>query len=198
MRWDRFFDDLEDQIDAEWEAERAALDSEAERLRISRIPLRERLVALAAHGHAAAVDLAGGAVLTGAVRTVGADWLALGGEEDAGGIALVPLSAVTGLGLPHAELLRTARDAGAGPSLRQRMSFGFVLRDLARRRVPVRVHTVGGRTRTGTIDRAGLDHFDLALHDPGEPRRLGGVEGHRIIVFDAVAWVRVEGRDGLP
>ena len=47
MRWDRFFEDLEDQLDSEWEAERAALDTEAERLRLSRVALRERLVALA-------------------------------------------------------------------------------------------------------------------------------------------------------
>ena len=32
MRWDRFFEDLEDQLDSEWEAERAALDTESERL----------------------------------------------------------------------------------------------------------------------------------------------------------------------
>ena len=34
VRWDRFFEDLEDQLDSEWEAERAALDTEAERLRL--------------------------------------------------------------------------------------------------------------------------------------------------------------------
>ena len=43
MRWDRFFDDLEGQLASEWEAERAALDTEAERLRLSRVALRERL-----------------------------------------------------------------------------------------------------------------------------------------------------------
>nr|MDQ2699570.1 hypothetical protein [Actinomycetota bacterium] len=47
MRWDRFFEDLEDQLSSEWEAERAALDTEAERLRLSRVTLRDRLVALA-------------------------------------------------------------------------------------------------------------------------------------------------------
>ena len=33
MRWDRLFDDLEAQASAEWEAERAALASESERVR---------------------------------------------------------------------------------------------------------------------------------------------------------------------
>jgi hypothetical protein len=46
VRWDRFFDDLEDQLASEWEAERAALDTEAERLRLSRVALTERLTLL--------------------------------------------------------------------------------------------------------------------------------------------------------
>ena len=39
MRWDRFFDDLEGQLASEWEAERAVLDSESERLRVARMTL---------------------------------------------------------------------------------------------------------------------------------------------------------------
>ncbi len=50
MRWERFFDDLEDQLASEWEAERAALDSEAERLRLAHVALRERIAALAGGG----------------------------------------------------------------------------------------------------------------------------------------------------
>ena len=62
MRWDRFFDDLEDQLASEWEAERAALDTEAERLRLSRVQLSERLTLLVARDGAsqavASFDLA--------------------------------------------------------------------------------------------------------------------------------------------
>lgn len=50
MEWDRLFEDLEDQIASGWEAERAALDAEAERLRIARLDLRTRLGALADEG----------------------------------------------------------------------------------------------------------------------------------------------------
>ena len=46
VRWDLFFEDLEDQLASEWEAERAALDTEAERLRLSRMQLRARVAAL--------------------------------------------------------------------------------------------------------------------------------------------------------
>ena len=73
------------------------------------------------------------------------------------------------------------------------MTFGFVLRDLVRRRVGVAVHLTTGRALTGTIDRAGADHLDLALHDAGAPRRADALAGHRILPFGAVAWLRVDG-----
>ena len=73
------------------------------------------------------------------------------------------------------------------------MTFGFVLRDLVRRRVGVVVRLSSGRALTGTIDRAGADHFDLALHEPGTPRRADAIAGHRIVLLAAVAWVGVEG-----
>ena len=52
MRWDRFFEDLEDQLDSEWEAERAALDTEAEKT------LYERLKALTERGGGALLSIA--------------------------------------------------------------------------------------------------------------------------------------------
>src|SRR5690606_29746591 len=78
MRWDRFFEDLEDQLDSEWEAERAALDSEAERLRLSRVTLRERVAALC--GEAAgevSLEVTGSTALSGRIGAVGKDWVAL-------------------------------------------------------------------------------------------------------------------------
>lgn len=198
MRWDRFFEDLEDQLDSEWEAERAALDSEAERLRLSRISLRERLVALAATGEGgASFDLSDQSVVTGRVSAVGADWVAVAPDPTGVGV-LVPLSAVVAVGLTQVDLVGSARATSAGPELRRRMSFGFVLRDLARKRVPVRVQIATGRSLTGTIDRAGSDHFDLALHDAGSPRRRGEVAGYRLVSLAAVASVRPEAPAILP
>lgn len=198
MRWERFFEDLEDQLDSEWEAERAALDTEAERVRLSRIALRERLVALTAAGCGVSVDLADGTVLTGTVAAVGADWLALGSDTGPAGVSIAPLASVSGLAVPHADLLASARRASAGSVLRQRMTFGFVLRDLARRRVPVTVHLATGRALSGTIDRAGADHLDLAVHDPGAPRRADAVRGHRILSFTGVVWVRPDAPTAVP
>lgn len=189
MRWERFFEDLEDQLDSEWEAERAALDTEAERVRLSRILLRERLVALAAGSADLSLELGEGTVLAGRLEAVGSDWAALASSAARPVTSLIPLRAVAGMALSHAHVLSSAREASAGPAMRQRMSFGFVLRDLARRRVPVTVEA-GARVYSGTIDRAGADHLDIALHDLGAPRRADALLGHRIVSFAAVAWVR--------
>jgi hypothetical protein len=196
MRWDRFFDDLEDQLASEWEAERAALDSEAERLRLSRMPLRDRLVSLIEREGAASApsfELRDGTVVVAEVSGIGADWAALQPLELRAGAVLVPLDAIMCIGMPHADVLRSARATSARPSLSDRMTLGFALRDLVRRRISVTLHLVHGRALAGTIDRAGSDHVDLALHDPGAPRRSGEVSGHRIVPLAAIAWIRLEG-----
>lgn len=196
MRWDRFFDDLEDQLASEWEAERAALDTEAERLRLSRVTLRERLIALAdptGAGPVVTADLAGGTTLSARVTASGADWVALAPVEARVGAVLTPLTSLVSIGMPHADLLRSARPVESRTSLADRMTLGFVLRDLVRRRTPVVVQLAAGRSLHGTIDRAGADHLDLALHEPGSPRRADAVTGYRVVPFAALAWVRLEG-----
>lgn len=198
MRWDRFFEDLEDQLSSEWEAERAALDTEAERLRLARVTLRERLMTLTGDGDHM-IDVGDEEVLRGRVAAVGADWVALEAEAARPGALVVPLTAIRSIAAAHADLLRSARPgpAAARRSLADRMSLGFVMRDAARRRVPVEIRLLGGRRLSGTIDRAGADHLDLALHAPGTPRRASEVSGHRMVPFAAVSCVRLDaGRDG--
>lgn len=193
VRWDRFFEDLEDQLDSEWEAERAALDTEAERLRMARLTMHERMTALARGTETpVTVDLLGDLSETGVVAGVGPDWIALDAPSAPHhGAVLIPLSALVSVALPHAEVLRSARGATPG-RLQERMTFGFVLRDVVRRRVAVTVVTTGGRAFVGTADRAASDHLDVALHDRDVPRRADLVMGHRIIPFAAIAAVRLD------
>lgn len=193
MRWDRFFDDLEDQLASEWEAEKAALDSETERLRLSRVPLRDRLTVMSEEGQATAAsfELRDGSLLRARVSGMGADWAALEPAEGRTGALIVPLSAMVSIGMPHPDLLRSAR-AVAPSSLRERMTLGFALRDLMRRRVGVTLHLAGGRSFAGTIDRAGADHLDLALHEPGAPRRAQDISGYRLVPFEAILWLRLD------
>lgn len=198
VRWERFFEDLEGQLDSEWEAERAALETESARLRLSRIPLRSRLVALSEQGAAVSLDLSDGTTLAGRLRAVGADWLAIAGDGSLRALWLVPIAKISAAGMPHVDLLDSARQADAGGALRQRMTFGFVARDFARKRVPVTIQVAGGRLLSGTIDRAGADHLDLALHDAGAPRRAGDVLGHRVVAFGAIVWLRPDAAVSVP
>jgi hypothetical protein len=198
MRWDRLFEDLEDQLASEWEAERAALDSEAERLRLSRLPLQDRLrtlIAREADAGGAAVELVDGTVLSVRMTAVGADWIGVDGTTGQRTAGLIPFGAVGSIALPTPEILLSARpDVPMPPQRRlaERMTLGFVLRDLARRRLPVTLHLVGGASLSGTIDRALHDHLDLALHDAGAPRRSGAVTGMRIVPFAALGWLRLD------
>ncbi|MBO0980533.1 hypothetical protein [Microbacterium sp. SD291] len=203
MHWDRLFEDLEGQLASEWEAERAALDAESERLRISRLDLRSRLRVLCASATVATVDLPGMRRIRVRLQSLGADWVAAAQADDAGtgrprAILIIPLHAVRGLALDHGMLLASLDAALEDtPSLRERMTLGFVLRDLARRRVAVRLTTVDGDDLHGTIDRAGSDHLDLAVHDQGDARVAAAVRSFRVVPFDALASVQASG-DQLP
>jgi hypothetical protein len=196
MRWDRFFEDIEDQLASEWEAERLALETEAERLRLSRLALRERLEALIpadAEAPALALELSDGTALRAPLAGLGADWLLAAPWGSRSGAALVPLTSVVSIGMPHAELLRSARPTNPPPSsaVSRRATFGFAVRDLVRRRCGVTVHAVGERSLSGTIDRAGADHLDLAVHDAGGVRRTAEVNGYRMVPFSALVWIAV-------
>ena len=190
MEWEHLFDDLEGQLDAEWEAQRAALDAESERLRISKLALRDRLRTVSGGPETILLELISGDRWSATLSVLGADWLGACAEGDPR-LRIVPLDAVQSIGLDHGRLLASLGPQDAAPSLREQMGLGFVLRDLARRRTPVQITLRSGATLHGTIDRAGSDHLDLAVHDPGEARRTRGVQGFRMLPFGAVAWVRL-------
>lgn len=203
MHWDRLFEDLEGQLASEWEAERAMLDAESERLRIARLDLRTRLRVLCTAGSDATIDLGSGRRLPVTLQTLGADWIAVAsrGTGSAGGTPaglLLPLHAIAGLTTDHGMILASLEEpSSAETGLRERMTLGFVLRDLARRRVPVHISTHGGDDVHGTIDRAAADHLDLAVHDSGQARLAGAVHGFRIIPFASLVAVRTSG-DQMP
>lgn len=190
VHWDRLFEDLEGQLASEWETERAALDAESERLRIARLALISRLRVLAQRGARVTLELSGERRAM-RVQAVGADWIGMQPAEHPG-VLLVPLHAVGSIETDHGMLLDSLAEQDVPATLRERMTLGFVLRDLARRRVAVRVALRDGGRHHGTVDRAGADHFDLAVHDPGEPRRAAAVRAFRIVPFDAVLWVGVD------
>lgn len=193
MRWERFFDDLEVQLASEWEAERAALDSEAERLRLASVTMRERLRALCDREECAiTVEFSDGATVVASVDGVGADWVSLGPRGVSGRAILAPLTGIRGLRLTQTDLIASARPLSAPHPVAERITFGYALRDLARRRVAVDVYIVGGGSFHGTVDRAGADHLDLAVHERGSFRRADAVTGFRIVPFAAVVRLVVD------
>ncbi|GAA3610661.1 hypothetical protein LG314_09680 [Agrococcus terreus] len=187
MRFDDLFDDLESQLEAELGAERRDLEAEEERFRVGRLELHERI---AAAPRTLDLTLRGGGRIRLRRMALGRDWLnglvLEGAPADTG--ALVPLRAIAGIELDADGAAASVRPQSAG-DLSRRLSFAFALRDLARRRAHVILE--GPHPLSGTIDRVGRDHLDLALHEPGASPRLGTVRSWRIVPFDAFDWVRL-------
>jgi len=193
MRWDHLFDDLEGQLERELTAEEQDLGVEEERLRLGRLSVRDRIVALHEAGHPITMTLMTGERLVLALDTLGRDWASATVLDGAVRTArcLVPFGSVVALSLGHGHVeasLLPARDARAEASLSKRLGLPFVLRDLCRRRWALDL-VVDATTLHGTIDRVGRDHLDLAMHEPGVPRRNSAVREVRIVPLERIALV---------
>jgi hypothetical protein len=193
MRWDDLFDDLESQLASERDAEERDARADEERVRIGRLLLRERLEAYATASRstvALTLELPAGDRVIVRPMTFGRDWLS--GETataDARGRGcIVPIASISAVSVPAGEVPRTLAPlpgTGGGPRVSDRIGLPFVLRDLCRRRVTIEIHTPGG-VRTGTIDRAGRDHLDLAVHERDTARRQRNVAQVLLIPFTSV------------
>lgn len=198
MRWNNLFDDLEGQLEQELGAEEIDLRSEEERLRLGRMTVRDRLLAL---HHSAATTVI--RVLLGpsgpAVRlepgAFGRDWFSaeLVDETPRRRQVIVPLAAVSALELEAAQVAPSLTQVDRSPpagGLSHRLGLAFALRDLCRRRAALELTLLGG-TVHGTIDRVGRDHLDLAVHEPGAARRDPDVLAYRVIPFAQLLLVRM-------
>lgn len=195
MRWDHLFDDLAGQLEHELQSEEADLRQEEERLRLGRLPLRDRLVALREAGDAGTAlircRLRSGETVRLRLVTIGRDWMAGDlGEPGGRDQAIVPFSAVEALLLEPAQATLSLEPVHERSELAARLGIAFLLRDLCRRRAVVTVRTSTGDA-TGTIDRVGRDHLDLAEHDRDRPRRAAEVQQVRVIPTEQVLLVRV-------
>lgn len=193
MRWDHLFDDLAGQLEHELQSEEADLHQEEERLRLGRLAIRDRLVGLrqAPGGALATVQcrLRSGELERVRLVTVGRDWLA--GDLTGGALArqvVMPFTAIEGLLLTPEQARCSLGPETERSELAARLGVTFLLRDLCRRRVVVGVRTLTA-TVTGTIDRVGRDHFDLAEHDREVSRRVTEVRQVRIVPTDQVLLV---------
>jgi hypothetical protein len=198
MRWDRLFDDLEGQLEQELGAEELDEHAEGERLRLGRLALRDRLVALhdeLGDEETLAIVLADGDLVSVRPTDFGRDWFVAELLDTAHRRtrAIIPFSGVAALQLTRGQVeasLTPAAEPGGASTLSARLTLPFVLRDLCRRRAAVDLRTTTGSVH-GTIDRVGRDHLDLAVHERGQSRRESSVQHYRVVPLDQLLLVRL-------
>jgi len=198
MRWDDLFNDLEGQLERDLTAEEADLRAEEERLRLARLGIRDRLMSV--HAAAGAIDttvhlvLKDSSLVAVTPSTFGRDWFTgeLEHSDSRSFPCVVPLSGIATVVFSREQVHRSlaAVEGDAERSLSARLGLGFVLRDLCRRRTPVELRLSSG-TVSGTLDRVGRDHCDLAVHDAGGIRRESLVTEFRLVPFNEVLLVRL-------
>ena len=182
MRWKSLFEDLEAQVEA---AERSELEAEVrDRTRREAALVRTSDRLRAAVGHPLGVTVVGAGLLRGVLLDAGEDWLLL--QEAGGAETLVPSAAllgVTGLG-------RATSAPGSEGQVARRLDLRWALRGLARSRAGVQLVVRDGTPLSGTLDRVGAHHVELAEHLQGELRRAAAVQQVRLVPLTALAPVR--------
>lgn len=180
-RWQDLFDDLSAQLEAGQAAELAAEVADRTRREAGAVALDDRLAAAA--GGLVQVRVPGHAAVRGRLVDTGPGWLLV--ALDARREALVPRPSVLALtGLTH-----RAQAPGTAAAVSRRLDLRWALRALTRERAGVGVLLADGSTLTGTLDRVGADHVDLAEHPAGELRRAAAVRAVWTIPLTALSAV---------
>lgn len=197
MRWDNLFDDLEGQLEHELSADESDARAEVERLRLGRLSLRSRLAGLSgATGGtgplAIRLALVSGETILVRPVTFGRDWLAgdlvttdapwAGAESRASAaMCVLPFASIAAVVLQQDQISDSLDgEVESAERLIDRIGLAFVLRDLCRRRKTLLIRTATGDL-TGTLDRVGRDHVDLAVHPADALRRMRSVQEIRIV-----------------
>lgn len=152
------------------------------------LTLRDRLGG--AMGREVQLRCIGGTRVDGIVRAVGRDWLlvAEGPLRTETLLASANLVAISGVG--YRSSVEADLDS-ADLAAREQLAFRHLVRGLGRDRAPVAVTTVDGSTHSGTFDRIGRDHADLAIHPMEVARRPTSVTEIRILTLSSIVVIRV-------
>lgn len=180
MRWEALFEDLEAQLEAAAAREKTSEIQEAVRIERARETLIERLTPQL--NAQVEIGLLGGEKIHGQLAALGTDWFMLRrGESE----ELIPLAAL------GSWLQRSPGERE--DSRRVRAGLGQALRALVRDRARVSVGGIDGSLlASGTLDQAGKDFVEIALHARDEYRRTPAVLGRALVPLASVAWVRRE------
>lgn len=186
MRWDELFADLGAQLSAAEVAELAAEVADRTRRELGSLRLVDRL--RPAVGARLVVHATGLGTARGTLLDAGTDWLLL--HEDGAAELLLPSASVlslTGVG-GTAEVPRS--EGSSVGEVARRLDLRWALRGLVRSRSGVQLVLRDGSTVSGTLDRVGADHIDVAEHAPGEARRAAAVRQVRLVPLTGVGAVR--------
>lgn len=181
MRWDRLFDDLQAQMDADGQRELDLEVSDRTRRERAQVGLHERFIAH--RGSGVELRLAAGVLVSGRIADAGSDWLLVHDHGERG--SLVPFGAIVAI-----NGLGTRAAAGSGVATAKRFGLGYALRGLSRNRSVVSLADIGGLVTTGTIDAVGADAIDLSEHPVDVARRSENILARRVIPFAAIVVVR--------
>jgi hypothetical protein len=181
MRWDRLFDDLQAQLDADSQRELQLEVSDRTRRERAQVGLHERLIAH--KGLGIDLRLRAGFAVSGTVADAGSDWLLVHDRGDSG--SLVPFGSIVAIN-------RLGVRAAVGPSsaTAKRFGLGYALRGLSRDRSVVSVADISGSVTTGTVDGVGADALDLSEHPADMARRSENIVARRVVPFTAIVVVR--------
>ena len=178
MHWNSFFDDLEGHIEQDLFEDEQRRSQVEERFRLSTITLRDRIAAVGgvelgrAERPIFQVIQPGLGTIRMRLITLGRDWFSADWVGKERKTQIVMSIAQLGTIISTSPFPIPVIDLN-DPHLVSRISFGFFLRDLARRRVPVRIYWAIDEPVVGTIDQVSRDHIELVRHDasgrkPGE------------------------------
>ncbi|MCY7395084.1 MAG: hypothetical protein LH468_02850 [Nocardioides sp.] len=161
MTWEEqlfaLFDDLEQQADALYDAERGAELADRSRSAYAEVTLAGRL--MAAVGADLAVDLRGVGSVTGRLERAAAGWFLLSTADQDWVVRTDAVLSV--LGAPA----RAVPDVAWSPVAR--LGLGSALRRLAEAAEPCLVHGLDGRQDSGILRRVGQDFVELATGPDG-------------------------------
>lgn len=175
-RFDELFAGLAAQADAERAADDDIAVAEVERAAWSEVALIDRMRAVTT----AVIEVVDHGPVGGEVTEVGRDTVILSADDGEWVIPMWGIAAVIGTG---ERVESPTRVAG-------RLGFAAVARQWSQERSVVRVIRRGGPPLDGTIDRVGVDHLDLAEHDPGVPRRPAEVRRTLALPLTAISALR--------
>ena len=177
MDWDErlfaFLDDLEQQAQALYDADRASELADRSRSEYTAVTLVSRL--MASMSREVTLDVVGVGPVAGRLQRVGPDWcLVHGAAQD----WVVRLAAVTGV---EGASERSVPEVAWSPV--SRLALGSALRRLADTAAPCRLHGVNGSIRDARLVRVGSDFVEAVV---GEGRVV-------LLAGDAIAAVQSRG-----